>query len=590
MTARVLVAGKVSSFHQWTTSSFNRVIFFEGPNKARSLSLADNTITDLFTQTGRGLSVSESGDKAFIATFNDAATSAGPVRISLPLVTAGTVDRAFAPPWIDIPTIGDAGAGNVTQGVHMFGYIVETRTSFVGQPSPQPAGVFSPVSFTVAAGGRALTMSLTVNTPADAAFVHPIMTRIDNPDRWYFVPDAAVAVPGGASGWVVNIAINISDERLADSAEEANDHFDALADSIGGTEAINVSSVASYGKRQVYIANDKAYISDPDDFQFITEAGHVVQTPGKRRIVSAFSLRGNLYLIGPSWTHAVSDNGDLPSTWAEPTEVSGSIGSPAPLGVEWRTAGDYAWITSPAGLYLFTGQYGNRPISYYNTPEWERINWAAPWSVQVRDDYVNQRVHVSAALDANTEASHILTWDYARGLTPEDVDFSLDDFAFGNFSAIGLVQVPDTLETQLWVGPKQLGFIVRSDTTSHVDQNALATSVPAITSLAVVSEYETGYALVRGDKAARLNRFGGIDYSIEGSGEILVSFFGLDRLRQVSVTTDLVDSPGQTWERKFYRIEENMSIRFAVDGVGDHFDLTGLTFYYQPYATNYASN
>jgi hypothetical protein len=303
---RIAVSGRVSSFHQWISAALNRVIFFEATT-AKLLDLTNNAVVTLFTQAGgRGIKVSESGDKAFIATFTDAGVSAGKVRISLPLISGGQIDTAFAPPWVNVPTITDTGVGTVTQGVHHFGYIVETRTGFVGNGSPAPSGIFAPVSFTVAAGGRALSLGMTVNTPADAAFVHPIMTRADNLDRWYFVPDGATAVPGGATGWVIGIPINISDELLADGAEEANDQLDALSDTTGGTAPFAVSSVASYGKRQVYIANDKAYFSDPDDFQYVTEAGHVIQTPGKRQIITSFSLRGSHYLVGPAWTHEVS--------------------------------------------------------------------------------------------------------------------------------------------------------------------------------------------------------------------------------------------------------------------------------------------
>lgn len=578
-TNRVAVAGKVSSLHQWVTSSLNRVIFFEGGATAKLLDLTNNAIVTLFSQAGRGVQVSESGDKAFIATFTDTQGSAGKVRISLPLISGGQIDTAFAPPWTDVPVVTDTGSGQVTEGVHKFGYIVETRTSFTGRPGPVSAGIFTPVSFTVAAGGRAIALTLTANTPADTARVHPIMTRQDNHDRWYYVPDASVAVPGGATAWVISMPINFSDEQLADGAEEANDQLDALTDSVGGAPPINVSSVASYGRRQVYIADNKAYFSDIDDFQYITEARHVVQTPGQRRIVTSMSLRGSHYLFGPGWTHEVSDNGGTPITWAAPTEVSGAIGTPSILGVEWRTAGDYGWVASQAGLFRFTGQYEARPISYYQTPEWERINWAVPYAVQVRDDYLNQRVLVAAALDANTEASHLLVWDYARGFAPEEVDFSLDNFGSGNFSSLGVVQVPTTLDTQVWIGPRQAGVILASQQNLRTDYSGLL----------IAAYYETGLALTKGDKPKRLNRFGGIDYAIEGAGTINVSFFSLDRLRQATVTSTLLLAPGLTFERKFSRVEENMTVSFAVYVAGEWFDLSALTVYWKPYATNYAN-
>lgn len=578
--SRLAVSGRIGSIHQWITSTLNRVILLQDTT-AVLIDISNNSSLALFTQAGaKGLSVAEAGDKAFIASYTAAQLSAGKVRISLPLISGGQIDTAFPPPWANVPTITDTGAGEVTQGVHLFGYVVESRTGFTGKPGPAPGGVFAPVSFTVAAGGRALSMGFIVNTPPDTAFVQPIMTRSDNHDRWYFLPNGAVAVPGGATGWSISIPINISDERLADGAEEANGQFDMLTDNSGGGSPAAFSSVFSYGKRMAYVADNKVYFSDPDDYQAVTEAGHVVQVPGQKRIVTGFALRMSCYLLGPGWTYEVADNGDLPSTWAYPTEVSGAIGTTSIQGVEWRTAGDYAWVASTAGLYLFSGQYATRPVSYYQTPEWERINWAAPYAVQIRDDYVRQRVYVAAALDANTEASHLLVWDYARGMTPEDVDFSLDNFASGTFASLGLVQTHDTLETEVWIGPRAAGNILHSVDGVHADNGTLA--IGAI--------YETGLALTNADESKRINRFGGIAYAVSGSGVMHVSFFGLDHLRQVTVDSELAIAPGWTYERQFHRIEENMSIQFATYNANEWFELTGLTFYWRPFATNYLRN
>ncbi len=569
------VPNKIATFHNWITSAFNQVIYFEGADTVKMLNLNGDTVATLFTQAGAGVHVAESGDKAFIATFNSLGHAAGQVRISLPLISAGQIDKAFAPPWVTLPVIADAGDGDVTEGVHRFGYIVETRTGFVGKPSPQPGDVFTPTSFTVAAGGRRLTLSMTANTPADTAFIHPIMTRTDNLDRWYFVPDAQIAVPGGATGWPISVPIDISDERLADSAEEANDHFNALTQSVTGTGPISASGVMTYGKRMVYFANNVVYFSEPDDFQYITEDQHGVQTPGKKRVMTGFQLRGSFYLVGPGWTHEVSDNGDVPATWSSPTEVSSAIGTLAPMGVEWRTAGDYAWVAATAGLYLFDGRYQPRPISYFNTPEWARINWAAAHAVQVRDDYVNQKVYVEAPLDGALAATHLLVWDYARGLTPEDVDFSLDNIGASTLGGIGLVQDPTTLELEFWVGPPAAGSILRRNAEVRTDNG-----------LKIEAEYETGHVIARGDRGKRINRFGGLDVSVEGSGNLAIVVYGIDRIRWLTFSLPVTATPGESFERKFSLVDENVSVRCSAESTGDWFDLYSLTPYWKPFVTN----
>ena len=202
LTSGSLVGGKTTSLHDWVTSGFGRVIFYEADSgKVRTLDRANFAApaVDLYTQAGgRAAVVAEAGTKAFITVFNTAGLGVGQARVALPLF-AGTTDKAFSPPWTVSPVMSDIGSGNVTQGLHRFGYIVESRTGFFGKPSPQPGNVFTPASFTVAANGRTVRMTITVTVPVDAAFVHPIMTHIDNLERWYIVPDAQVAVTAGAA-------------------------------------------------------------------------------------------------------------------------------------------------------------------------------------------------------------------------------------------------------------------------------------------------------------------------------------------------------------------------------------------------------
>jgi hypothetical protein len=576
--AGVAVAGKTTSLHDWITSGFGIVIFYEGV-LVRALNKATSVISTLYTLAGRAAVVAEAGNNAFISVFGTDGLGAGQARIYQPSVSATTVDKAFSPPLTALPVITDITAGLVSQGEHKFAYIMETRTGFVGKPSPQPSNIFSPTSFTVSAGGRVLNMAITVTIPADGAFIHPIMTRVENPDRWYFVPDAQVAVTPGAT--TVNALINISDEMLADGAEEVNDQFgdlfESLSQRVDGTGPFNPSVVFTYGTRMAWIVDNKVYFSDPKDYQYVTEDQHVVQTAGKRRIITGCQLRGSAYLFGTQWTYSVDDNGDLPATWADATEVSGAIGTPAPLGIEWRTAGDYIWVVARSGLYVFNGQYPLRPISYYNA-EWDRINWAAAYAIQIRDRYTAQEVYVAVPLDNATEATHTFCWSYARGLTPEDVDFSLDDYntgsSSGRFGSLGLVQDPTSLENQLWIGPLASGNIRVQDSQETTDAGATVANV-----------WESGFVL-GGAGRKKLSRFGGIDVSVVGAGLLDVTIYGPDRLRNTNFPVSMTSAPGEDPEVKFDMTEEDVSARFAAEDFGESMDVSSFVVYHKPYATN----
>jgi hypothetical protein len=568
-----VTAGKVSSMYNWVTSSFNQLIFVEN-GVVVMRNLGTSTGTTLFTPSpaARGITVAEAGDKAFISGYGTSyGAGISQCRVSLPGITLGTIDKAFAPPWTNTLTITDVGDGNLTQGEHKFGYIVETRTGFTGKPSPQPGDVFNPTTFTVAAGGRRVNGTMTVNTPADAAYVHPIMTRTDNPDKWYFVPNAVVAVPGGASGWLITLTFNISDENLAADAESADDHFFCLAQTTGGVGPFNPGVLIPYGKRVAYLAGFKAYVSEIDDFQFLTEDQHVVELPGKRQMVTGFPLRQNLYIVGPSWTYGLNDNGDAPATWAASEEVSSAIGTTAPQGVCWKTAGDYAWVASEAGLFLFNGRYSEKPISYMNGDMWSRINWSAAYAITVVDNFIKQIVHVAVPLDGATEPTHILNWDYQRGLDPMSVDFSYDDFSFGSFSAMCLVLDVATARQKIWLGPSAAGAVLREAAGTYSDNNAT-----------IASRYRTGHVLGNMKRKSKWARFGGADFDVSGAGNLDITVRGQDDTETVAVgPIALTSSPAEAPRELFDLTSNDASIEVGVDALSEAFEFGGVEVFYR---------
>jgi hypothetical protein len=552
-----------------------------GPIVCKLRNIGTSTEQDLFTSGGfsTGTKVADAGARAFIVTFDAGGVGADPLHIATATSAGVVCDEAFAKPMDVLCTVAVFGGGLTSEGLHSFGYIMETRSGFVGQAGPRPTNIFSPTPIIVATGGQSLLWHLTATWPADAAWIHPIMNRADNPDRWYFIPDGSRQVVGGDSG-LLEVLVNISDERLADSAEEADDFFSVLAQNQAGKPPIKPGDVLTYGKRMVYIVINKAYISEPNDYQNIAEDRNVVQTPGSRQIVSAFPLRSNLYLVGPAWTHTVSDNGDIPATWAAPAEVSSTIGSPAIFGVEWRTAGDYAWVASKTGLYVFNGQYPTRPISFYNSDIWDRIYWdAATFALTVKDDVLRHRVYVAAPLDGSINANYLLVWDYSRGLTPETVDFSLDNIVntpIGNQFG-GMALVPGQFGgLELWLGPAPVGGkVLREAEGSHED------SPGGI----IESVYETGLLLLPGEQKQTLSRFGGVDAIIRGVGPCAVLPQGLDReVALAPINTPLETAISEPQETKFYMTESNVSIRFTCAAPQRWFELSSLKVYWKPFS------
>lgn len=565
------VLGKVSSFYNWITNDsgieINRVIYFESGNTAKMRDMIALTTTTLFTQTGQSAVPAEAGSRLYIPVNTSAGIGASQARIVNALIGGAPSDYAFAAPWTVAPVMTAPGAGNCTPGAHRFGYVLETRSGFTGKPGPWSAGIFTPVSYTVGSPAKTLNMAVTGTTPSDAAYLHPIMTRKDNPDRWYFVPDASVAIPAGTA-WTANMTINISDEDLADSAEECDENFDYLTQDSSGGGPFNPFKIVEVGQRLMYLTPQTAYISDPQDYQVLTQIEHAVNLPGQRLMVSGFCLRSNVYILGPSWTYGWSDNNERPRLWGQPELVSGSLGTTGNNCVNSKTGGDYAWVANYIGLFCFDGQYNERPISYMNEPEWRRINWAVPQVIQIVEDSVNQRVHVAAPLDSATEPTHMLTFDFSRGFTWDKVDFSLDNLP-SSFSSIGIVRDRSTGRSEVWAGPAAAGTMFRQTAALRNDVGS-----------AIDQQYETSFLLPAGAKWKHM-KAAWFEFLVTGVGSLAVTVYGKNRVySEVLNAITLSTAPDEDPLTAADFNDENFTVRIRTNAVGSYFDVSEINGYF----------
>src|SRR5204862_264006 len=112
--------------------------------------------------------------------------------------------------------------------------------------------------------------------------------------------------------------------------------------------------------------------------------------------------------------------------------------------------------------------YTSLPISYYQSPDWNRINWDAPDAIDIKDNPAIKKVYVMAALDGATEPTHMLTWDYTNGPSETKVQYSLDIIQNYDIGAMEVVRnglsgmpvgVPQTPE--LWLGSSSEQPILR---------------------------------------------------------------------------------------------------------------------------------
>jgi len=575
------VSDKVTSIYSWLTSvdyigKLNRLVYYEGSTLKMKDLIVGGAPTSLFTLAGEAAIIREVGQRIYATVVDSDGLGEGQCRVVNALLSGSPSDKAFIAPMNVTLAVTDVGAGVCTAGTHRFGFILESRSGFLGPFCPDAGAGFVYKEATVADGGRSLTLSFTADIPADAAYCHAVMTRADNFSIWSFVTGGSIAVPGGTPAWLVAMSIDISDAELSTIAVEANDNLYLLTQTAAGAGPFNPRNLFLAGNRQAYILDAKAYFSDEFNYQTIAEDRSAVYLPGRKQIIAGFAIRSVYYLLGPDWTYGYTENKDYPSSW-QPEEVSSSLGTSAPRGVCTETAGDYVWVVHKSGLYMFDGRYQDMPISWMNDAEWKRINWGAPSAVHVVDDVEKQRVIVTAALDSETEPSHRLVFGYRAGKSPYTVDFSLDDFASGNFGCTARVHDPTTNRTYIMTGPGAAGSILKED----------SSAVGSDDGDAINSVYETGLALTKSDGPTKENMFGSADLDISGAGQAQVTPYnkGKSESDGPQIVT-LSDDPDSSPELDFDIRGENATLKVETNSAGHWFDLAGVTMYWRRWTTN----
>jgi hypothetical protein len=500
---------------------------------------------------------------------------------------SGAADPMFAAPiQAGFATSTEPGSGNVTAGVHRIGYLLQSRSGFTTAWCPvTPANAFSPFSFT-ASGGKTLRLSIgAFSFPAYAGLLQVIMTTAANLNRYYLVPGCTVHATNAG---VTFPDINISDDDLAATGTDAAPYENRLTQDQSGNPPFEPAALFLYGERCGYITRDSfnfpvCYFSDSSDYQAVNAATSGVYLPGNLQQIAGFALRGVAYLLGPHWTYAVADNGGVPATWADAQLVDGAIGTLSPSGIALNASQGFAWVADEGGLYLFEGGvYPERPISYYQTPDWNRINWAYAGCVQVADDKNNKRVEVLAPLDGATSPTHRLTWDYTGGTDPETAKYSLQSLNGYAMGAIAVVANPQTRKQEIWLGPSSAGAILRqndgSETNPYRDVDTAGTTAKAISAL-----YES--ALLPGLDALRgqMHFFHGNHLRVRGAGSLALTIWGLDHLRSVvpaASPLSLAASPGAELLFKYFLQSEWASVQLSTNAVDAYFILSALKQYY----------
>ena len=323
------------------------------------------------------------------------------------------VDTLFASPLpttIATVTLTQPLSGLITAGTHRVGYVFITRSGDAAQVlNPVTSGgTFSPVSFTALDGVHNLNVAIdflsipaylnNVGFPPVEATVQVVMTSAANPAEYYLVPGASAPVP--QTPGIVNIPVSITDGDLVTGTNVTQNQN--ILTAINGSGPFNPSAIFSYSSRIGYVTVDSAgfpvvYFSDQNNYQYLTAAFHGVYLENTQTPIQGCSLGGLCYIATLSGLYGTQDNGGLPATWTPPSRIDGSVGILSPTCM--LATGGRLLLASEKGLYIYRGgTFPQIPISYWQGPDWSRINWLEPTQVQMVDDALDKVIRVLAPL------------------------------------------------------------------------------------------------------------------------------------------------------------------------------------------------
>lgn len=467
--AQVWNPNKILRFlYNWVQQQYNRLIYLNSDNDVVSRDLSNgNETTLLGSIAAAGMTCVQAGSRLYMSFFDSTGLGSSNTRVwdgtefmGIPNVedafhqTLQLSDLSGGASW---GTFTEPGPGTVTAGDHLFMLVPTTWNGFQAPPGPPN----SPRLFS-ASGGKSIQLEVFPATtwPLWVNTIQVAMTTVENHSRWFLVPGAIFFPLRGTSTHAV-FQIDLDDVTLTGGGPtEITDTLFNLY-----TTQTAAHALVAYGNRTVYLTRTLGLdfvsligtilISEPYQPQYIIPANNILNLPEFRDVVTGFALGGVLYICGPSWTYAFTDNLRIPVQWAPPRRVSGQIGSPFIRGVSANESKGYAWVCDHTGLYCFDGAvFTSVPMSYQQTPDWSRINFnASANALRVLESSDDRLVMVRVPLDGATASTHLMVWDYTNGVTPEAVKYCglWNISAYGNIGDIEIIQAFTTRIKQLWI-------------------------------------------------------------------------------------------------------------------------------------------
>lgn len=297
-------------------------------------------------------------------------------------------------------------------GLHLFGVVYETDTGYLTKPGPEFFAALTTVDIK-----KAITITnIPVSPDSFVTKRHLVATqaiRNFNGDQvgfqFFFIPDGNID-----DNVTTTKTVSFYDLDLIDDASHLLENFSEIAAGVAlntyhnrlvlGTQFTDISLLRV------------SHVGEPES---ISEVDGLVIVPlDGNPITAAQELRDVLYAFKTVRTAAVSDNGDVPSSWGV-IYLEQGIGAPVHgIATVLDSGGidiDKLIVASVTGVLLFDGKYEDTELTWKVEDYWEVLEKNDYRFIQIMNDTINKLIWISLP---NRD---LLMGDYGNGLDPEHI-------------------------------------------------------------------------------------------------------------------------------------------------------------------------
>lgn len=332
-------------------------------------------------------------------------------------------------------------AGNVTQGVHVFGIAYETDSGHITQIDWFPAAptLSSIGAFTLANAAQQVTATgLPVSLSTAVTKRHILGSRViatysgDPSDYELFF------ITSINDNTTTTLTFNFTDESLVDSADYLYDILVGLPCGVGFTWYSN--RLISYGEDYFTLASVSVSPSTlrvslpgkPEAFSSVDGFTDVFKDDGEYGLKNVFEQDGLLACLKDNKTYATRDNGGVPNTW-EVASIDYTLGSTVygvskAVGTTGSSKSGKTIVATRGGVFIFQGQYLDRALTWKIENRWRTVAERSAYPLTQIIDIAQAKLFLVKVGDPDVEGDPItaywLVCDYSLGLSWDKVRWS----------------------------------------------------------------------------------------------------------------------------------------------------------------------